>query len=216
MPHTLIKTVYTFDELSEPAKETARAWWRGCYGQEEDWDCTIEDAEQCAALLGIRFRQQAIPLCGGGTRNKPVVYFSGFSSQGDGACFEGRYTYAKGACKAIREHAPQDKELHRIADALQSIQREAFYGLSATCRHSGHYNHSGCMMVDVERTSPQGADLGATEGQADGITQALRDFADWIYSQLEAEDEYRNADEQVDESILANEYEFDEDGSRAS
>lgn len=43
----------------------------------------------------------------------------------------------------------------------------------------------------------------------------MREFADWIYSRLEAEYEYQNADEQVDESIRINEYEFAEDGNRA-
>jgi hypothetical protein len=43
----------------------------------------------------------------------------------------------------------------------------------------------------------------------------MRDFADWIYSQLEKEYEWQNADEQVDDTIRANAYEFDEDGARS-
>ena len=49
----------------------------------------------------------------------------------------------------------------------------------------------------------------------DDIRQALRNFADWIYDQLEKEYEYRMADEQVDDAILANEYEFTEAGAIA-
>lgn len=37
----------------------------------------------------------------------------------------------------------------------------------------------------------------------------------WIYRALEAEYEYQDSDGQVDETIKANEYEFEEDGSRA-
>ncbi len=42
----------------------------------------------------------------------------------------------------------------------------------------------------------------------------MRDYADWIYSTLQKEYYWRMEDEQVDESILANEYTFDEDGNR--
>lgn len=46
------------------------------------------------------------------------------------------------------------------------------------------------------------------------LTQCLRDFADWIYRKLEAEYEYRMSDENVDEAIRINEYDFDESGRR--
>src|SRR3546814_2772659 len=48
-------------------------------------------------------------------------------NQGDGACFEGNYSYARGASAAIRRYAPKDVELQRIADALGAIQRRNFY-----------------------------------------------------------------------------------------
>jgi hypothetical protein len=37
----------------------------------------------------------------------------------------------------------------------------------------------------------------------------------WIYRQLEAEYDYRMSAESVEESILINEYEFDENGRNA-
>lgn len=53
-------------------------------------------------------------------------------------------------------------------------------------------------------------------GDADHeLRQLMRDFADWMYRQLEAEYEYRMSDEQVDDTITANEYEFTESGERA-
>jgi hypothetical protein len=36
----------------------------------------------------------------------------------------------------------------------------------------------------------------------------------WVYRRLEAEYNWLQADEQVDESIRCNEYTFDEDGNR--
>lgn len=203
-----MKRVRTFDELSERAKERARAWWRETTSFDQD-GFEFGDFETCARIIGISFTPSRVDLMGGGARYDPTIYYSGFSSQGDGACFEGSYRYAKGACKKIREHAPQDARLHAIVDALQEVQRRAFYKLAATCRHRGHYYHSGCMDVEVTR---DGYSHDVAQHEADAVTQALRDFADWIYRQLETDHEWRNADEQVDDNIRANEYTFTRDG----
>ena len=128
------------------------------------------------------------------------------------AYFEGTYRYAKGATKKIREYAPQDKELHRIADELQSVQRKHFYHLIASMNHRWHYCHSGCMSVEVEHNEDRYRDIGDAE---DEITQLMRDFAYWIYAALESEYDYQTSDEAVEEAIRANEYEFDENGDRA-
>jgi hypothetical protein len=209
MPRTIEKTVFKFEELSDSAKERARDWWRECENQDSDTSCTYDDASECAKLIGIDMNTKPVKLMGGGTRYDPCIYYSGFSSQGDGACFEGSYSYAKGGSKAIHQHAPKDAELHRIADALQAIQRRYFYRIEAFMKHSGHYYHSGCMSVDV---SIQDSDSWDEPACADDIRQCMRDFADWIYAQLRADYEWRMSDEQVDESITCNEYEFDERG----
>lgn len=214
MPHTRTETVYHFEELDDHAKERARDWWRNLEAQDFDTEYVIDDAQRMGAILGIELDTKPVKLMGGGTRYDPVVYWSGFSSQGDGACFEGRYRYAKGAAKRIREEAPRDTELHRIADALQSAQRRAFYRVTARCQHRGHYYHSGCMSVEVDNSYSSNSPY-LPDGVEDDITQAMRDFADWIYRQLESEYEWRMADEQVDDAITANEYEFDATGARA-
>lgn len=204
---TITKTVYTFAELSDAAKEKARNWWRTAESQ--DWhgaESVIEDAERVAEILGIEFDTQSVKLMGGGTRKDSLVYWSGFSSQGDGACFAGWYAYAKGCARKIREYAPQDETLHAIADELARLQRRAFYGLTARMRHRGHYYHSGCMAVEVEYSRALPEDLES------GIADQMRAFADWIYRQLEKEYEYMMSDESAEESIACNGCEFDESG----
>ncbi len=203
MTRTITKTLYQFDELTDRAKETARQWWRDLEAQDFDTECTISDAVECARILGIEID---------GTPNKPRVYWSGFWSQGDGASFTGRYAYVKGAAKAIREHAPQDTELHKIADALQDAQRRHFYRLVAVVTQSRSYVHSHTMGVDVEDSNDSYRDIGDDE---DNVRDALHSFADWIYRQLEREYEFNMSDENVDESIRINEYEFDETGKVA-
>lgn len=204
------KTVYSFAELNDSAKEKARDWWRECEAQ--DWhgaDSVIEDAERVAENLGIEFATRQVKLMNGTTRPESRVYWSGFHSQGDGACFEGRYSYAKGCTKKIREYAPQDARLHSIADNLQAAQKKHSYKLQASMSHRGHYYHSGCMAVDVEHADDSYRDIGDAE---DSIRGAMRAFADWIYRQLESEYEYTMVDETVDENIECNGYEFDENG----
>lgn len=211
MARQLLKTVYSFDELSDSAKDRARNWWRS--SECEDFEPDYEDFERMANLLGIKIDQRPVKLMGGGTRYVPKIYWSGFSSQGDGASFEGRYSYVKGAAKAIRKEAPFEKELHRIADDLAGAQRAHFYRLNANVETSGIYSHSGSMRIYVYNSADEWRGIGDA---ADTIIQALRDFADWIYGQLETEYNYRMSDENVDESICINEYEFDENGGFAS
>jgi hypothetical protein len=204
MPHTLETTVFTFDELSPQAKEKAREWYREGALDYEWYDATYDDAERVAKILGIEFDHKR-----GGSA--PAIYFSGFSSQGDGACFEGSYSYRRGLKKAIRAYAPKDAELHRIADTLQELQRKHSYRLAARVEHRGRYYHSHCTEIMVEETKRYSTVDADTE---DALSELLRDFMDWIYRQLESEAEYLLSDESVDETIRANEYTFTEDGRR--
>lgn len=210
MARTVTKTVYTYDELPNPrAKENAREWLRGAQAQDSDWyDSVYEDAETVGKLMGIEMTQKPIQTMGGHTRYEPTIWFSGFSSQGDGACFEGRYAYAKGGAAKVRDHAPQDAVLHAIADGLQTVQKAHGYKLTATVSHSGSYYHSGCTDIDVEKGDDYAPDFAASE-----VIRLLRRFMDWIYKQLEAEDEYRNSDDEIAESIRINGYEFEADGT---
>jgi hypothetical protein len=213
MTGTMETTVFTFDELSDDAKEKARDWYREASQHDDWWDTVFEDADKIAKLLGIEFKQKPVKLHGGLTRYDPRIWFSGFSSQGDGACFEARYRYAKGCAKAVRGYAPQGEWLRQIAGGLQAAQRSAFYRLEAETEHSGHYYHSGCMSVKVWR-NPDDRDV--SREIEEEVTQLLRQFADWIYHQLEAEHDYRNSDENVDECIRANDYEFTSAGNRCA
>lgn len=189
------KTVHKYAELSDEAKERARNWYRDHALDYDWWDCTFEDVKQVAALMGIEIDQ---------------IYFSGFWSQGDGACFTGTYAYRKGSLKAIREYAPLDETLHRIAADLAREQRRNFYQLQASVTHTGRYNHEFSTTIAVGHAEDSYRDIGGAE---DRITELLRDFMRWIYRQLEAEYDYLTSDEAVEEGITANEYEFDANGN---
>jgi hypothetical protein len=197
---TVEKTVYKFDELSDKAKEAARDWFRRDYPHPDWWDHIYEDAEAVGKILGVTFDHK-------NAYHQPSIWFNGFYDQGSGSAFDGTYSYAKGCTRNIRVYAPQDKELHRIADDLLEAQRKAFYKLSASCKSRR------CNWLDV--TVYDDFSYASTAPHYEEVAQALRDFNHWIFKQLQTEYEYLMSDEQVDESILANDYEFDEDGSRA-
>lgn len=206
MPRTAVKTatVFTFDELSDAAKEVARDKWRETELEYEWWDGIYDDAETAASLLGITLDRKR-----GAT---PSIFFSGFSSQGDGACFEGSYRYKKGWLKALRAEFGNEeyrKPLEDIGWALHAAQARQFYQLVANCKQRGHYNHSGCMSVEVSHDESMYRDIGDAE---DEIRDALRSFADWIYARLEQEHDWRLEDAQIDESIKSSEAEFLESG----
>ena len=91
MPRIVKTTVYELKELSESARERARAWYReSCL--DYDWhEFVYEDFETVCGLLGVTLRTSPVRLMGGGTRQKPHIFYSGFSYQGDGASLEGTY-----------------------------------------------------------------------------------------------------------------------------
>lgn len=210
MAHIVETVVYAIEELSETAKESARTWYRDTCLDHEWYDAVFEDFETVCRLLGVTLRTSPVRLTGGGTRASAHVFFRGFWSQGDGACFEGTLSHAGGASRAIRAHAPKDTELHRIADALQAVQRRNFYELLTDVRHRGHYCHEHCMAIAVERDSPTGQEM--TDDAGDTVAEALRDLARWLYRALEREYEYLTCDAAVDEAIAVNGWTFTSDG----
>jgi hypothetical protein len=207
---------YALTEMSEHAKEAARDWYRRYAFDDQWWDSVYDDSAAIADILGIDLRTRILTFRNGTKRYDGIsIGFSGFSSQGDGAHFEGTYRYAKGATKAIREYAPLDTELHRIADALQAVQRKHFYGIKASVVHSGHYQHEYCTNIEVEMSDDRhGNYRSLLDGAENEIQILMRDFMRWIYRALEREYDYQNQDEAIDEQILMNDYHFTDEGSR--
>jgi len=176
---------------------------------DEWWDCVYENAVNVSKLMGIEISERH-------HSSKPNIYWSGFSSQGDGASFEGRYTApAAGAVEKVTEHCGgQDAELIRIATELTALNvgrrlRGANEPLEVIITARGHYNHSGTMNLSCNEFYYDDSYL--TVAEEDTLLRLMRAFADWIYKQLEAEYEYHMSDEVIDDH-LAHE-DFDEFGA---
>lgn len=207
---TVERTLYTFGELSDKAKQRAIEDRRQVEAENFDHDYIYEDFQTIAGILGIelgmRERRRAIGVI---LHDSPKIWYHGFSSQDDGACFEGRYTYAREAHRAIREHAPQDEELHRIADELYRIQQAYSCSLTATITHTGHYYHSRSVDIDVD------GDRNLPDETCKTVSEALRDLMDWLYKQLQTDYDYRTSDEAITEWLTDSDDEYTADGELA-
>jgi hypothetical protein len=228
------QTEFKFSELSARAKEHAREEYRADALDHDWWQSTYEDADTVAAMMGIQIDRKPVRLMGGGTRMDPSIWFSGFSSQGDGACFEGDW-YAvddpHASLTAVMAHAPTDERLHEIALHLAYMSERCnavVPGANARVKQSGHYYHSGCTDIEVDLPTPDTLDhdnelqcmvfnaLCTHHGIVydtfhDELAATLRAFMDWIYRQLNDEHDWLMSDENVDRYLV--EETFDEDGN---
>ncbi len=232
---------YEFKELSDKAKERARDWYRGHNCDDNYWsECTIEEAISQGNLMGITFKERQIPLMGGKTRGEACIYWSGFCSQGDGACFEGTWRASDCQSDEVAEgwgDDPATTEIKRIAKVFSEIAKK-FPCSSFSVEHRGHYYHEHCTdfsfesgadycdpdQLDRYRTPEDNPDDPDSiprdrmneDFPEEKLKEAAKDFMKWIYRQLEKEYNYRNSDECVDEEIADNEYLFTEEGKRCA
>lgn len=203
---TITKTYYKFSELSEQAQ--AKAVEKEQQHQGETWGEYALDHDcfhAAGKILGIDIDN---------------IYFRGFWSQGDGACFEGSYQYKADMPKNIREAFPTATDLHEIADTLEAAQGVLGDTSSSNVYAEDRYMHT---RVGVEAANMWEEDLedcGVDPAQAydaaDSVRQALQVFAHWIYTSLEKDYEYATSEENVRERLEDYEeiYEYDEDGNQ--
>ena len=191
---TTTTTHYTFQELTPEVQATVIENYRYSILNYEWYEPTIDTITEILSMIGV---------------DEANIRFSGFSSQGDGAHFEGRYEYKPGSLTTIKTEFPTYTELHQIVTRLQELQRPNFYKLCAIVKHSGHYQHEMCTDIDVHTNN--GDEV--THEVDTELTEILREFMRWSYQLLESEYDYLTSDEQVRESMINNEDEFLIDGT---
>jgi hypothetical protein len=185
---TIIKTeVFKFDELTDSAKEKARDWWRrASEGDNYFSEPTIDEVKgEIGKALGFDVQE---------------VYWSGFSSQGDGACIVGTWRAADVQAAKLQAYAPQDKELARIRKAMRAFAR-AHRSNTANITHRDRYCHAYSVNIEADQDT-------------DTFKEIVYDFENWIYRQLELNWEYENSDASIDDCMRANEYTFTAEGKR--
>ena len=201
MPTLVTTEIFKFNELSENAREKARAWYREGCCEDSFWsDSVITDVKEIGKLMGFDISK---------------VYFSGFNSQGDGAMFEGVFRSSEFEAGGIKALAPKDTELQRIANEIEAIINQ-FHFVYLKVNHSGHYYHENCTNFNVSIMDNEDNEVD-TKAAADAEQELIclsKDFMKWIYRNLESEYDYQNSDKTVDENIENNSYDFTVDGAK--
>jgi hypothetical protein len=212
MPQEITTTVYTINELSEEARDKAINHFRDYNTIDDFWfeDMTEVRSPYAQPYYQGFFQEQAE----GSGFDMRAFYFSGFWSQGDGACFEAFVDY--------EDYILKNKLGNRYRMLLSHVRRD---GGGLLIKTRGHYSHANTMYVeeadryynaadDTQRAydASEKADAQAQE-LIDEILEHAQDLADDFYRQLEREYEYLSSDEQIIESLDANEMLFNEDGT---
>lgn len=198
---TIETKVYSFNELTEDAKEKAREWYREGEPHHDWHEPTIDNFKEQTHQNGFVITN---------------VYFSGFWSQGDGAMFE--------------YDGISDELLEKFVDTLGLSPMRKNWLMNnlyahAQGRHSGHYYHSGCCSHQIE-WEIDNAQIDYhqhenfyrwIESFADDFETYIEEFygelCDELYRNLESDYEWLMSDECIDEILIINEYEFTEDGN---
>lgn len=191
--------LYSFDELSQEAKEKAINDCRNNqhYLDYDWWDGVYDTFHEKAKAKGF---------------DVDKIYFSGFWSQGDGAMFE----YSKDTDKLFNEFV---EKLKIFPMRKQWLLTQGVPYMSG--KHRGHYYHSKCCehSIGIESNFHWScAELFSNwiESFSDDfnefVTDIYEDLCDELYGSLEAEYEWLISDEVIAEHLIANEYQFTEDG----
>lgn len=206
MPAVKQTTVYEFSELSDKAKEKAREWWReASAGDNFFTEPVIEDFLIVAKACGWEVKQTTRKTSKGKEYTEPAIYWSGFWSQGDGACFAGDFYAPTVDADALRAHAPTDERLQRFADFFDGIKQRNPAG-NASVEHRGHYSHEFCTVFETENF------LSADDETA--LIEETRALMKWLYRELEKAYTFETSDENINDVLEANDYLFTEDGKR--
>lgn len=191
MPRIHETTLYSFDELSTESKERAITSF-----QEDDsyldyeWDeYTINDFKTILELIGYY---------------DITCYFSGFQSQGDGACFSARFSRNKRCLEKVKSYCPKEEE---ILDIVEQIQSEIPLHEEYKIKHSGRYYHEYCTNVYYLGDSEKAEQLD------ERFLELSRQLMRILYKKLNDEYDYLNSSEAITELIKANDYEFTKDGT---
>jgi hypothetical protein len=190
MTKQVLKTVYELDEVKEEAIEKNRY----INVDFDDWyDFTFHDWKEKLEKIGF---------C------NAEIHFSGFSSQGDGACFDND-----------AYHMDLDLLLKNVD--LTDEEREKIYNLKGdfelTIERIGfHYCHENTRVINLEQFYIEDEESKNLLYHFENLLEDLREsLCIQIYEDLEKEYNYLTSDDAVYETLQANGYYFEVNGQIA-
>lgn len=224
---TIQTNVYTYDELSDEAKEKARDWYRQGSADDTFWaETPVDEFLEIGGALGFTFA----PANPNRQPRKPrdAVYYEGFSHQGSGASFDASWSARElnaDKVRAIMADRPAtfERDGKQCTDKLNAQLQPILAGFldlvtaepeSSASVCASHRYHSLAVEYYPGDLPNDESDRDNMAAREDTFKSLCEDFASWLYRVLETEYEYQNSDECVAETIIANEYEFTADGER--
>jgi hypothetical protein len=220
---------YTYEQLTDEAKENVKQWWWEHGAEYEWWDCAYEDFKEDGKALGFDVGK---------------INFSGFYSQGDGACWSGQIDVVVWLRAHCEDSIARDAWCQLINEGWADKQLPVGYS-------NNHYSHSGTMSVSywegligdpdsIKDLEPEhqlmqrdtifksmsaldllnlitSSDFLYTNMAdiAEAIEQSARDYADELYKRLREEYEYITSEANLIEMCDINDWKFDEGGRMA-
>jgi len=194
-----------YAELSEKAQRKAVEWMQESNGEHFDGDCVIDEWKNLLGCLGF------IDV---------NIFWSGFCSQGDGACFIGSWSVdwlelekvpgytSDERARELVAYPEKVRGLYKLLSTVEDDEEDFESPIVTKCTltHRGLYNHEHNIVFDFD-SGPYASD------------DAMHEFKEWcqdlmrmIYKDLEAEYEWVTGEEYAVEAIECNDYNFNEEG----
>ncbi len=189
---------FKFSELSERAKESARDWWK---------ENGLDEFECESITEGFQHKLEELGLPSDDVRWRLS------SCQGDGVAFYG--------CVDVEEYLTKNKLKTKFRKLFDSDKDLLIDNVEIDKNQSFHlYDHHNTMSVSYNEALYNGYENPSREQALEDFTDHLNDHIkelshEFVKQGTEAIDHY-NSDENVDESIICNDYSFTEDGSHFS
>lgn len=211
------EVTYHFTELDVKVQQKIIDDYREGYQLDWNWwEGTYEHFKGVLEALGFSLTYKD---GGAGRADKPAIWFSGFSSQGDGASFAAKYRYIGDVSTELVKHT-EDATILKIAEELALLQiKNRMLGVptfsAVISTTSGMYVHSNTM--DAEADFESDADIKdewwpILDQNAADIRDIARRLADWLYKELEAEHDYLLSDESIEQYVNCTDYRYTVDG----
>lgn len=216
MPTIIEQTVYEYHELSDKAKDAVRCTLIQNWETDHIIDQAKADAPAGFIIDDVRYS---------------VTY-----SQGDGASWTGAINLIK-----FFEAHPDPDYIGEEAIIIELMRNDWIDSTADVNQHSFHYVHSGTMKLGEVRDYAESAEDDANnpvlafgilenanvkdlftsddwdwarrlDAMLERALQAVRDYADHIYKQLQEDYEWQISDENIEELIYINGWRFDING----
>ena len=194
----ITRTLYNYNELSQQAQEKAIENLYNINVDHEWYDYTINNWKEKLEKIGFEGVE---------------IFFSGFSSQGDGACFDGYVSIDK-----ITQFT-KDKEYKHLNYAIDKNLVE-IEGINVKTSYANHYSHEKTRYFELTaHYYNYNGKINRIENLIEKLEKEIENLrynlSCELYQELNKDYDYLTSKEAIIETIEANEYEFTKEGTLA-